>query len=88
MLVVTVEIWPFGKEENKRHLGTAKIWNMGTGTMTRGDYKATLSKVNRPGCVWRGGQVKDFPRKRLGAWDLLYRVLHNIVGKRNMGAIQ
>lgn len=83
MLVVTIEIWPLGNEENKRHLGTAKIWNTGTGTMTRGNYKATLSQIKRPNCVWRSGNVKDFPRKRLGAWDLMFRALRNIIGERN-----
>lgn len=47
-----------------------------------GDYNASLStKGGRR--FWKSARVVDFPRKRLLAWDLLYRVLREVVGSRN-----
>ena len=73
MLRVTIELVPLGIEAMKRTIATANIWNDGTGTPTQGNYKYTLfGKRNR---VLAEGEVKGFPRKRLLAWDLMYRVL-------------
>lgn len=83
MVVVTVEIWPKGERFLKRHLGTAKISNDVSGTKSRGNYKVTLSVRGNPTRIWKRGRVKDFPRKRLGAWDLLYRALDATVRSRN-----
>jgi hypothetical protein len=118
VIVVTVELWPYGIEGLKRHLGTARIWNDTTGDPKTGNYQiellgrmessdyrgypgmhanpdwgsdevseedlmVTLSKWGRPDQVWKKGEVKGFPRTRLGAWDLLYLALRNIVGSRN-----
>jgi hypothetical protein len=83
MIRVTVELVPFGFEENKRHLGTAEIWNDATGTLDVGNYKYRLSKWGRPDVNWKEGKVKGFPRKSRGAWDLLYLVLRDAVASRN-----
>lgn len=45
--------------------------------------KFMLSKWGKPGEKWKAGKVMQFPRQRLGAWDLLYRVLKSAVGTRN-----
>lgn len=82
MIVVTVELWPGGNKKLAEHLGTARIWNDCTGTKTMGNYQAVLSKRGMPDSTWKGGSVQGFPRKRLLAWDLLYRVLCDIVGGR------
>ncbi len=82
MIVVTIELWPHGDESKKKHLGTAKIANDGRGTLTEGDYDVVLSKTGRPNQTWRKGRVTEFPRRRLGPWDLLYRALRNTVGDR------
>ena len=84
MLVVTVELWPGGNEEQKWHLGTARIVNDGAGSLEGGNYTVTLSRWGLPTHKWRSGVVKDFPRKRLGPWDLLCRALNNVVGDRNV----
>ena len=63
-----------------RHLGTAKIWNDATGDLQSGNYQVTLSVRGKPKQVWRKGTVKGFARKRLKAWDLLYRALSATVG--------
>ncbi len=82
MLRVTIELLPHGSEAHKRHLGTIEIANTG-GTSTQGNYRARLSKRGKPNQIWKAGEVINFPRKRLGAYDLLYRALEAAVGERN-----
>lgn len=48
---------------------------------TRGDY--TFRLFGKKGYSFRKGKVINFPRKRLLAWDLLYRVLKEAIGNRN-----
>jgi hypothetical protein len=81
MLVIRIELWPGGDEARKRTLATGTITNLGTGSMARGNYFADLR--NAAGRPWRHCAVTDFPRKRLLAWDLLYRTLKTLVGPRN-----
>ncbi len=83
MLRITIELLPKGRLDKARHLGTGYISNDGTGAGGIGNYDVTLSQRGRPGCVWKRGRVIGFPRKRLGAWDLLFRVLQVTVGNRN-----
>ena len=87
MILVTVELVP-ASGGPKRHLGTAKIVNDGTGSAAVGNYRFELSKWGQPGWglpsrVWRRGQIEGFPRKKLGPWDLLCRALAACVGDRN-----
>lgn len=86
MIRVTVELISARTGEIS-HLGTAIITNDGTRSVeskgTRGDYLVTLSQRGRPETLWRKGWVRDFPRQRLGAFDLLYRALRATVGDRN-----
>ena len=79
---VTIELVPFGIGK-PRHLGTALIANDGSGDVDVGNYVATLSKWGRPNAVWKTAEVKGFRRRKRGAWDLLYLVLKEAVGKRN-----
>ena len=85
MIKVTMELWPFGQELGKRHLGTAIIGNDATGTASTGNYNITLSKAGggKENTVWKKGRVEGFKRKKKLAWDLLYLALENIVGDRN-----
>ena len=83
MIRVTVELLPFGDESKKKHLGTAYISNDGSGDESSGNYKVTFSKMGKPNVTWKAGTVINFPRKRLGGWDLLYRALQGVVGDRN-----
>jgi hypothetical protein len=67
MLRITIELLPFGLEENKRLLGIAEIENDGTGTKARGNYKYQMwgeldiaqKKKVRP---WKSGRVTGFYR--------------------------
>lgn len=85
MLRVTIDLIPGGTGE-PRTLGVAHIINDATGDAQTGNYEVVLLKsleyASKPG-VWKSGEVKGFPRKRLGPWDLLCRALNATVGKRN-----
>jgi len=75
MLKVTIELYD-GKWKT---LGVAEINNIkGNGKI--GHYEYSLQKLRT---AWRRGEVYNFPRQELTAWDLLYRVLRKAVGKRN-----
>lgn len=82
MIRVTVELLPFGFEENKQLLGVAEITNDVTGTPDRGNYHYRIWG-KRGGKIIRQGVILAFPRRRLLAWDLLFRVLADAVGERN-----
>lgn len=71
-------------------LGTAHLANDVTGTPDLGNYEVAFYKrgvtnprVRQTAGLWRAGKVTGFPRKRLLAWDLLYRALGEVVGDRN-----
>lgn len=95
MMRVTLELCPGGDVSRARHLGTAFITNTGTGTEAVGNYRVKLSKCGsaplttlslskggRPTEAWKTGEVLNFPRRRLGAWDLLGIALVTVLGKR------
>jgi hypothetical protein len=81
MIRVTVELISAvtGKTET---LGVGTITNDGTGTIACGNYRVHLSR-RTPGPPWRSANLYDFPRRKLCAWDLLYRALRETVGARN-----
>jgi hypothetical protein len=83
MIRVTIELLPLGLEKNKRHLGTAEIWNDVTGDNQTGNYKFKLSKWGDVKATWKSGEIKGFPRQARGAWDLLYLCLKSALEGRN-----
>jgi len=84
MLKVSIKLMSaLGPDEDKK-LGTMLIANDGTGTWTSGNYKYKIFKKGKVKSTWRGGFIKKFPRTRLTAWDLLYRILRDTVGHRNL----
>lgn len=60
-------------------IGRAEIVNDGTGDKSLGNYRFRLSTVKGVKEIVREGRVKDFPRLKLSAWNLLYRVLQAAV---------
>ena len=81
MIRVTVELLPGGHEDRKRTLATGTITNTATGSLSQGTYFVDFrDAAGRP---WKHGTVIGFPRKRLLAWDLLYRALKTLIGERN-----
>ena len=83
MLRITIELVPFGVEARKREIGKIDIWNDATGGRGTGNYGWRVYKRGLPGRLWKSGSVRRFPRLRLTAYDLLYRVLRDAVGERN-----
>jgi hypothetical protein len=81
MLVVRIELHSAVTGEVTT-LATGKIVNTGAGTPTRGNYRIELRDA--AGRKWKTGHIEGFPRKRLLAWDLLYRALEKLVGTRNV----
>ena len=82
MIVVRIEVWPHGDKTKALHRGTMVISNVG-GSATRGSYTfRVLKHIGKRG-VWKSGRVLNFPRSRLGPWDLLFRALQKAVGERN-----
>jgi len=74
MIRITVELVPFGVEEQARTLCTAKIANDGTGSKTRGNYRYRFEQVGR-NAAWRKGRVTGFRRKREHVWRLVLKCL-------------
>jgi hypothetical protein len=85
MLVVRVELWPNGRGEHRREIGRATIWNE-TQLADVSDYGYTLrenpSDVTES-LVSTGGLLTGFPRRKLGVFDLMYRILKQELGVRN-----
>lgn len=82
MIRVTVELIPFGIGRPE-HLGTVEIANTGKGSATQGNYRFKMFGRGEQKRLYKEGAIEGFPRKRLLAWDLLYRVLRDAVGERN-----
>jgi len=80
MLIVTIELHSAVTGEIKT-LATGKIINTGAGTPTRGHYRVELRDA--AGRLWKTGNVENFPRKPLLAWDLLFRALKKLIGDRS-----
>jgi len=94
MIIVKIERWPDDVDpddpESERvrrtDIARAVIRNDHTGSQSLGSYEVRLydPPAYNP---WAGQtlttRVEDFPRRELGAWDLVYRVLRDLVAKRN-----
>ena len=80
MIRVTIEMFPGGKEANKRILGTAIITNDGTGTNKIGNYKYTL--FNKARNKYKQGKIKKFDRQNKIAWRLLNLILNDAFEKK------
>ncbi|MCL5047441.1 MAG: hypothetical protein M1374_01395 [Firmicutes bacterium] len=90
MIVVKIEQWPDGadiedpRERLRPHadIAWAVLKNDKTGTDDLGNYEVRLYDPP-PYNPWAGAvvkeQVSNFPRKRLGVWDLLHKALTPLV---------
>jgi len=81
MIKVTVELVSAVATPRILFLDGDEICNDGTGDKDTGNYKVTLSKFGGSG-IWKRGEVKNFDRMNRGAWDLLYVILHKLIGGR------
>lgn len=71
MIRTTVELWPFGSDENKKTLAIFDIANDGTGNAARGNYKARLNPRN----AWTENAVENYPRNSYHVTKLVYLAL-------------
>lgn len=82
MIIVELWMWPHGDRTKKYPLGAGMIVNDGSGTTTRGNYVGGFGGKNGSE-VGDRCNIKDFPRKKSHAWDLVFRALRASVGHRN-----
>lgn len=81
MIVVKVELWPFGRESEAEEIGRAYITNDGSGAPNRGNYdvevcrRGTTEKPSDGGTATRTGRVEDYPRRSYNVWRLVKRAL-------------
>lgn len=86
MIVIKVELWPFGKEEKKREIARTYIHNDGTGTNDSGNYKVRVCRnkyksdkgyeyPSKDQIYTRLGEVNNYPRSLLNVWQLVIRSL-------------
>lgn len=78
MLVVKVELWPFGSEEQRKEIGRLDIWNRG---FFDGSYGYALYKDGETAKRIREGVVEGFDRRKHTAYDLLQLVLDEALGE-------
>jgi hypothetical protein len=80
MLVVKIELWPFGDAARAKEIARTYIWNQGTGTKELGDYGVHVCKegdFQHPLDGYpaeRSADIGAYPR-RLPVWHLIIRAL-------------
>lgn len=85
MLRITIELVPKGDERRKHVVCIGEIHNDATSEDEHiGNYQCWFSKfAPRTHEVWKYADVKGFPRKLRGHWDLIYLALKDALGGRN-----
>ncbi len=83
MLIVKIEMWPGGAEEEAQTVGIMQIVNDESGSYGKGNYDARILKWEKTDESWKEGRIDAFPRAKLGHWDLVYRALKSMIGYRN-----
>lgn len=73
MLRITIELVPFGNEDEAQKIATMLIANEGTGDYKVGNYAYVYNYSDRPDEP-EFGYVRRYPRIQ-GAWGLVKRVL-------------
>ena len=78
MVHVSINLYPKGNIYRARNHGTITLCNTGAQTVrSRGDYSVQLSRRGRPESVLHVGHVRNFPRLKRTAYDLLLLALLN-----------
>lgn len=85
MIVVHIDLWPFGDNKKAKPLGNIVIANDGTGSDKSGNYDVVLShagiyygKREEP---WKRGHVKNHKRM-LSPYHLVYKAIKNSLNLR------
>lgn len=83
MVVIQVQMWPRGSKAEAYSLGTLTIaLDPVTSTPTLRNYTWRITRLRDKG-TWKSGRIEGHTPKTRGPWDLLYRILRNVVGHRN-----
>jgi hypothetical protein len=83
MLVVKIEFWPFGDQSKAKVIGKAEIANDATSPSTDiGNYDIRIVQSGDAGRFNRKVRIEGFPRKKLGAWYLLYLALRKLFNRK------
>lgn len=85
MIQITVELISARGPRHNKHLGRAEIANIG-GTAVRGHYRYRV--YGKGGKKMHEGTLRNMPRKKTNAWDLLTLLLTQERGeiiKRKLG---
>lgn len=82
MLLVKVELHPFGDSSHAREIARLRIHNDGRGTALRGNYIGDVYKAGTQsghhGKPIRHAEVHNYPRKSLHVWNLVARMLKQL----------
>lgn len=83
MIVVKIELWPFGNEARKSEIGRMYIANDGSGSAVDGSYDVAVCRrgstavpkhINPEGPkATRTGRVCGYPRQAYNVWRLIAR---------------
>ena len=84
MLVVKIEMWPYGDGSKAREIGRTYIANVG-GNSKKGDYEVAVCRRGTTECPFstddikasRTGQVTNYPRLSYNVWRLIVRSLRS-----------
>lgn len=75
MIVVRVELWPFGDQGSRKELGELRIANVG-GTWELGEYDGVALDSRNPGR--KRGKVLEHARTTLSVWVLVRKMLQSM----------
>lgn len=75
MLIVKIELWPYGREDCAHELGRLTIGNDGTGNSIEGNYDVSVSLA---GGEFKTGRVERWPRQIRPVWDLVVVALRTL----------
>lgn len=76
MLVVKIELWPYGDERRAREIGRLHIINKGdSSTPQRGNYLTRLLRKGSTKTVQRTAEVLNHPRLSAPVWKLVRKAL-------------
>lgn len=73
MIRVDVTLYPHGNSSRSRAIGSMLIFNDGTGSKSKGNYKYTMSTEKTEN--YKNGKVTGFQRLNNNVWTLILRVL-------------
>jgi len=80
MLIIRIELWPFGVKENAREIASLKITNNGSHSDRPdfGNYDAILEDGTRYENI-----VENHLRAE-GSWRLVMKALHHLVNRKQV----